>query len=90
MSKQIEWWQPTVRPSYIIYSENGVEKGPLLGAEELICDCCNGDVLYTPVAVIGGNALCPECFASVYGKPLEEAASEQGVTLNWLVPEVEQ
>lgn len=80
----IEWWQPTARPAYILYTqEHGIEEGPQLGADEVICDCCNADVPYTPVAVIGGSALCPECFERIYGEPLAAVAARQGITLAW-------
>ncbi len=28
----------------------------------IVCDYCNDDLLTFPVPVIGGSALCPECF----------------------------
>ncbi len=86
----IEWWQPNARPAYLLYTEEGgIEEGPTLGADEVICDYCNTDVLYTPVAVSAGNALCPECFQSVYHMTLEEAARRDGITLIWPEPEKE-
>lgn len=86
----IEWWQPNARPSYLLYTEeNGIEEGPMLGADDVICDTCNADVLYTPVAVSSGYALCPECFEKEYGMTVQEAAKRDGVTLTWPEPEKE-
>ena len=28
----------------------------------IICDYCNSDLTIFPVPVVGGSALCPECF----------------------------
>lgn len=85
----IEWWQPNARPAYLLYTEEGgIEEGPMLGADEVICDLCNGDVSYSPVAVYAGNALCPECFQKVYHMSLEGAAKRDGVTLTW--PELQK
>ncbi len=85
----IEWWQPTARPAYLLYTqEKGIEEGPQLGADEVICDFCNADVSYIPVAVVGGNALCPECFQSVFGEALADVAARQGVALTW--PQAEE
>ncbi len=78
----IEWWTPIERPAYVLWTEDGgVENGPMLGADEVICDCCNGDVLITPVPVVGGSGLCPDCFKEMFGISVEEAARKAGVSL---------
>lgn len=81
----IQWWTPRERPAYILWTEDGgVENGPLLGADEVICDVCNADVCVTPVPVVGGNALCPDCFREMVCMSVEEAARQDGVAIQYL------
>ncbi len=81
--QQIEWWTPEARPAYVLWTEDGGrEEGPMLEADEVICDCCNGDVLTNPAPLVGGNALCDDCFKEMFGISVEEAARQAGVTLN--------
>ncbi len=81
--QQIEWWTPEARPAYIFWTEDGGrEEGPMLEADEVICDCCNGDVLTNPAPLVGGNALCDDCFKEMFGISVEEAAQQAGVTIN--------
>ncbi len=56
------WW-PHFRPSYILVGGGDVEAGPSLAPDEVICDVCNAEVLIRPVPVVGGYAMCRDCFA---------------------------
>jgi hypothetical protein len=59
------WW-PTFRPAWTLVTGDGeVEVGDLLGPDEVICDLCNVDVAIRPVPMVGGYALCPDCFAKM-------------------------
>ena len=50
----------------------------------MICDVCNADVCVTPVPVVGGNALCPDCFQEMVCMSVEEAARQDGVAIQYL------
>ncbi len=79
---EIEWWIPTRRPAFAIWTPDyGFEQGDMLGADEVFCDQCNADVTFSPVPVISGNVLCPDCFQQMFNMSVEEAAHRAGVTI---------
>lgn len=80
---EIEWWIPTERPMFIMWTEDGVSQGDMLSADEVFCDQCNADVTFSPVPVISGNVLCPDCFQQMFNMSVEEAAQRAGVTITY-------
>lgn len=80
---QVEWWTPVDRPSYIIYTEDGIEEGDMLGADEVYCDSCGANIEFSPVPLVSTNVLCPDCFQEMFHISVEEAARQAGVTITY-------
>lgn len=60
--KKLTLWYPQQRTSYIIYSPEGVEIGPTLGANEVYCDLCNATVPLNPAPMVDESyVLCLDC-----------------------------
>lgn len=76
------FWTPTERPAFVAFWGDGeIEEGPTLGADEVICDSCNGDIRFTPVPLADGYALCDDCFKERFGLTVEEAAAKEGIVI---------
>ncbi len=81
---EIEWWIPTERPAFTMWTPDyGFEQGDMLSADEVICDQCDASIEFTPVPVISGNALCPDCFQKMFNISIEEAAHRAGVAITY-------
>ena len=72
-SELVEWWDRQDfqgRFNMLVGADENLQ--PVADPEQLtvipvsddciICDYCNADLLTFPVPVVGGSALCPECF----------------------------
>ncbi|WP_322793328.1 hypothetical protein [Bellilinea sp.] len=62
---KITLWYPEERPAFVIYTEDGVEVGPTLGANEVYCDLCNAAVPLDPAPMVEGYVLCLDCLEKV-------------------------
>ena len=90
--KPYYWWDPPKeRAAFLaVFADEDdliAMEGPLLTDAEVICDLCNAlvDVRPVPVWKAGSQyALCPDCFRRVFKKTVEDAAREDGVTLEHL------
>jgi len=76
------FWTPTERSAFVAFWDDGtVDEGPMLGADEVICDACDCDICFTPVPLADGYALCDDCFKERFGLTVEEAAAKEGVVI---------
>jgi len=78
------WWTPPAqRKGWTLIWDGEVIEGPPLSDDEVFCDLCGSWVPVRPVPVVlGGYALCEECFRFVLGVSVQEAAAWDGVTLS--------
>ena len=76
------FWTPTERSAFVAFWGDGtVDEGPMLGADEVICDACDCDICFTPVPLADGYALCDDCFKVRFGLTVEEAAAKEDIVI---------
>ena len=82
--EEVTWVLLGPRTAWRLYSAGEVLVGPQMA--EVLCDFCNTEIYIRPVPVWGSYALCPKCFADLFGENIVNAAARKRIALVNLTP----